>query len=51
LQIQFQAMQPHLVNILGSEAKVTELKDRFMAHYDNPATCSYTSLHFTCGRV
>jgi SAM-dependent methyltransferase len=51
LQTQFQAMQPHLVNILGSEAKVKELTDRFLAHYDDPATCSYTSLHFTRGRV
>jgi SAM-dependent methyltransferase len=51
LQTQFQAMWPHLVNILGSEADMKELADRFLAHYDDPATCSYTSLHFTRGRV
>jgi hypothetical protein len=25
--------------------------DRFLAHYDDPTTCSYTSLYFTRGRV
>jgi ubiquinone/menaquinone biosynthesis C-methylase UbiE len=24
---------------------------RFLAHYDDPATCSFTSLYFTSGRV
>ncbi len=51
LEIQFQAMRPHLVKILGSEANVTQLVDRFLAHYDDPATCSFTSLHFTRGLV
>ena len=51
LQTQFEAMRPHLVNILGSEANVKELADRFLAHYDDPATCSYTALHFSRGRV
>jgi hypothetical protein len=30
---------------------VKELADRFLAHYDDPATCSYTALHFSRGRV
>ena len=51
LEIQFQAMRPHLVKILGTEANVTQLIDRFLAHYDDPATCSLTSLHFTRGPV
>jgi SAM-dependent methyltransferase len=49
LEIQFQAMQPHLIKILGSEASVNALVDRFLAHYDDPGTCSFTSLHFTRG--
>jgi SAM-dependent methyltransferase len=51
LQTQFQAMAPHVIGILGSEANVKELTDRILAHYDDPATCSYTALHFTRGRV
>jgi hypothetical protein len=44
-------MRPHLVKILGTEANVTQLIDRFLAHYDDPVTCSFTSLHFTRGLV
>jgi hypothetical protein len=44
-------MRPHLVKILGSEANVNALVDRFLAHYDDPQTCSFTSLHFTRGLV
>jgi len=51
LEIQFQAMRPHLIKILGSEANVTQLVDRFLAHYDDATTCSFTSLHFTRGLV
>jgi len=51
LEIQFQAMRPHLIKILASEASVNRLLERFLAHYDDPATCSFTSLHFTRGRV
>ena len=49
LEIQFQAMRPHLIKILGSEESVDVLVDRFLAHYDDPETCSFTSLHFTRG--
>ena len=51
VKIQFQAMRPHLTKILGSEESVDRLLERFLAHYDDPATCSFTSLHFTRGRV
>jgi ubiquinone/menaquinone biosynthesis C-methylase UbiE len=51
LETQFQAMRPHLVKIMGSESEVNRLLQRFLAHYDDPATCSYTSLYFTRGRV
>jgi SAM-dependent methyltransferase len=51
LETQFQAMRPHLVKIMGSESEVNRLVERFLAHYDDPATCSYTSLYFTGGRV
>jgi SAM-dependent methyltransferase len=49
MEIQFEAMRPHLVKILGSEATMNQLLDRFLAHYDDPTTCSFTSLHFTRG--
>ena len=51
VEIQFQAMRPHLTKILGSEESVDRLLERFLAHYDDPATCSFTSLHFTRGLV
>jgi SAM-dependent methyltransferase len=51
LEIQFQAMRPHLIKILGSEANVNALIDRFLAYYDDPSTCSFTSLHFSRGLV
>jgi ubiquinone/menaquinone biosynthesis C-methylase UbiE len=50
-QTQFQAARPHIVKIVGSESKVDELIDRFLAHYDDPSTCSFTALYFTRGRV
>ena len=51
VEIQFQAMRPHLTKILGSEESVDRLLERFLAHYDDPATCSFTSLYFTSGIV
>jgi SAM-dependent methyltransferase len=35
----------------GVGGNVTALVDRFLAHYDDPSTCSFTSLHFTRGQV
>ena len=51
LQTQFRAARPHIARIVGSEAKADAFFDRFLAHYDDPTTCSYTSLYFTRGRV
>jgi ubiquinone/menaquinone biosynthesis C-methylase UbiE len=48
---QFQAARPHLIQIVGSELDTDRLIDRFLAHYDDPATCSFTALYFTRGRV
>jgi SAM-dependent methyltransferase len=50
-ETQLQAMRPHLIKLLGSEASAHRLVKRFLAHYDDPATCSFTSLYFTRGRV
>jgi ubiquinone/menaquinone biosynthesis C-methylase UbiE len=51
LETQFQAIRPYLVKLMGSETEVSRYIERFLAHYDDPATCSYTSLHFTTGQV
>ena len=48
---QFQAARPHVIQIAGSELNADRLIDRFLAHYDDPATCSFTTLYFTRGRV
>jgi len=50
-ETQLQAMRPHLVKLLGSELNADRLVKRFLAFYDNPATCSFTALYFTRGRV
>jgi SAM-dependent methyltransferase len=50
-QMQFHAARRHVARIVGSEAKANAFVDRFLAHYDDPMTCSYTSLYFTRGRV
>jgi SAM-dependent methyltransferase len=51
LQAQFAAMRPYLVRILENEAQVDRLLERFLAHYDDPTTCSFTTLCFTRGRA
>ena len=48
---QFQAARPHVIQIVGSEAKADRLIDQFFAYYDDPATCSYTALYFTRSQV
>jgi SAM-dependent methyltransferase len=50
-ETQLQAMRPHLIKLLGSELNADRLVKRFLAYYDDPATCSFTSLYFTRGRV
>jgi ubiquinone/menaquinone biosynthesis C-methylase UbiE len=48
---QFKAARPHLVQIIGSEAGADEFVATFLRYYDDPTTCSMTTLHFTQGRV
>jgi len=48
---QLQAARPQLVQLVGSETDVDRLIARFLAHYDDPATSSFTALYFTRGRV
>ena len=48
---QFQAARPHLLHMAGSELNADQLINRFLAYYDDPATCSFTTLYFTRGRV
>ena len=50
-ETQLQAMRPHLIQLLGSELSADRFVKRFLNHYDDPTTCSYTSLYFTRGRV
>jgi SAM-dependent methyltransferase len=50
-ETQLEASRPHLIKLLGSELNADRFVRRFLAHYDNPATCSFTSLYFTRGRV
>jgi ubiquinone/menaquinone biosynthesis C-methylase UbiE len=46
---QFQAARPHLIQIIGSEAGADQFVDTFLNNYDDPTTCSVTTLHFTQG--
>jgi len=48
---QFQAARSHLVQIMGSDADADQFVQTFLSYYDDPATCSMTTLHFTQGRV
>jgi ubiquinone/menaquinone biosynthesis C-methylase UbiE len=48
---QWQAARPQVVKIMGAEIEADRFISRFMAFHDDPATCSYTALHFTRGRV
>jgi ubiquinone/menaquinone biosynthesis C-methylase UbiE len=50
-ETQLQAARPHLNKLLGSKLNADRFIERFLAHYDDPATCSYTALYFTSGRV
>jgi ubiquinone/menaquinone biosynthesis C-methylase UbiE len=51
LETQFQAAHARIVQITGSDLEADRFVDRFLAHYDDPATCSFTELYFTRGRV
>lgn len=48
---QSQAARPQIAQILGSESEADRFIERFLAHYDDPTTCSFTALYFTRGRV
>jgi ubiquinone/menaquinone biosynthesis C-methylase UbiE len=48
---QLQAARPHLIRIIGSEAGADQFVADFLKNYDDPATCSITTLHFTQGHV
>lgn len=45
--MQLQAARPALIRLLGSEAKADDFVARFFAHYDDPMTCSFTTLFLT----
>ena len=46
---QFQAARPHLSKIIGSEQDADRFVTDFLSIYDDPATSSVTTLHFTTG--
>jgi len=48
---QWEAARSQLVKIVGSEGEAKEFIDSFLAYQDDPATCSFTGLNFTWGRV
>jgi ubiquinone/menaquinone biosynthesis C-methylase UbiE len=49
---QFQAARAHAIQMFfGSEVNADRFIDQFFAYYDDPATCSYTTLYFTRGKV
>jgi len=48
---QLQAARPHLIQIFGSEQGADKFVADFLRNYDDPATCSITTLHFTQGYV
>jgi ubiquinone/menaquinone biosynthesis C-methylase UbiE len=46
---QFQAARPHLIEINGSDQSADRFIADFLSIYDDPATTSVTTLHFTTG--
>jgi SAM-dependent methyltransferase len=48
---QLQAARPHLIQIIGSDQGADQFVADFLRNYDDPATCSITTLHFTQGYV
>lgn len=49
-EMQWRAARPRLVELAGGEAEADHFIDRFMAHHDDPATCTFTPLFITKGR-
>jgi ubiquinone/menaquinone biosynthesis C-methylase UbiE len=48
-EIQLKAARPAIVKLVGSEAAAEDILTRFFAYYDDPGTCSFTTLFFTRG--
>jgi hypothetical protein len=46
---QFEAARPRLIQIIGSEKGADRFVTNFLSIYDDPATSSITTLHFTRG--
>jgi ubiquinone/menaquinone biosynthesis C-methylase UbiE len=46
---QFKAARPHLIQIIGSDKGADRFVTNFLSIYDDPATSSITTLHFTRG--
>lgn len=49
-EMQWRAAWPRLVELAGGEREADEFVNRFMSHYDDPKTCTFTSLFITQGR-
>ena len=48
---QLSAARSYIARILGSERNADQFADDFLCHYNNPETCSYTTLYFVRGTV
>jgi ubiquinone/menaquinone biosynthesis C-methylase UbiE len=48
---QLSAARPYITKILGGELKADQFATAFLRYYDNPDTCSYTTLYFVRGTV
>jgi hypothetical protein len=49
-EAQWSAARPRLVQLIGGEVEADAFVERFMAHHDDPQTCTFTSLFITSGR-
>lgn len=49
-EMQWRAARPRLVELAGGEREADDFVNRFMAHYDDPLTCTFTSLFISQGR-
>ena len=47
---QLQAARPHLIQIIGTKAGADRFVEAVLRNYDDPTTCSTTTLHFTQGK-
>jgi SAM-dependent methyltransferase len=48
---QLSAARSYITTILGGEYKADQFATAFLRYYDNPETCSYTTLYFVRGTV